>query len=228
MSSEKRKAASRIGVLITSPKKADKAAELCRRRDIPTVYRISALGTAPNEMIDILGLGSPDKAILVTALHKESAVEVLKTFKEQLKLGSVDSGIAFTLPITGASALMLHIMDKLQPAFITDGKDETPMATTHSLILATVNHGFSQEVMDAARTAGAGGGTVIHSHRVGDEQEASRWGLSFQEEKDMVVIVADNRSKLNIMNAISEKCGMSSEAQGMVISIPIDTVVGLN
>ncbi len=228
MSSEKRKAALRIGVLITSPKKADKAAEICRERDIPTVYRISALGTAPNEMTDILGLGSPDKAILVTALHKENGEEILKIFKKQLKLGAVDSGIAFTLPLTGSSALLLHIMDKSQPAFITDGKDKTPMATTHSLIVATVNQGFSQEVMDAARTAGAGGGTVIHSHRVGDEQEASRWGLSFQEEKDMVVIVADNQSKLNIMNAISEKCGMSSEAQGMVISIPIDTVIGLD
>ena len=228
MSSEKRKASLRIGVLITSPKKADKAAEICRQRDIPTVYRISGLGTAPNEMTDILGLGSPDKAILVTALHKENAEEILKVFKKQLKLGAVDSGIAFTLPLTGASALLIHIMDKLQSPLITDGKDEALMATTHSLIVATVNHGFSQEVMDAARTAGAGGGTVIHSHRVGDEQEASRWGLSFQEEKDMVVIVADNKSKLDIMNAISEKCGMSSEAQGMVLSIPIDTVIGLD
>lgn len=228
MSSEKRKAASRIGVLITSPKKADKAAEICREQGIPTVYRINALGTAPNEMIDILGLGSPDKAILVTALHKESAVAVLKDFKKQLKLGSVDSGIAFTLPITGASALMLYIMDKLQTEQNTEGKDETPMATTHSLIVATVDQGFSQEVMDAARTAGAGGGTVIHSHRVGNEQEASRWGLSFQEEKDIVLIVADNQSKLSIMNAITEKCGMSSEAKGMVISVPIDTVMGLN
>ena len=98
----------------------------------------------------------------------------------------------------------------------------------YALIAAVVNQGYTENLMNAARSVGAGGGTVIHSHRVGDEQEASRWGLSFQEEKDMVVIVADNKSKLDIMNAISEKCGMSSEAQGMVLSIPIDTVIGLD
>ena len=102
------------------------------------------------------------------------------------------------------------------------------MASTHSLIVATVDHGFSQEAMDAARTAGAGGGTVIHGHRVGNEQEASLWGLSFQEAKDIVLIVADNDSKNSIMTAISEKCGMKSEAKGMVISLPIDTVTGIN
>lgn len=232
MSTEKRKDSLRIPVLITSPKKADKAAEICREWNIPTVYRISAVGTAPNEMTDILGLGSPDKAILVTALSKSEAEELLKLFKKQLKLGAVDSGIAFTLPITGASALMLHIMDKLgaerHQNNNTEGKENNQMATTHSLIVATVNQGFCQEVMEAARTAGAGGGTVVHTHRVGNEQEASLWGLSFQEEKDMVIIVADNKNKLDIMNAISEKCGMNSEAKGMVISLPIDTVIGLD
>lgn len=237
MSSNKRNDSLRIPVLITSPKKADKAAEICRQRNIPTAYRINAVGTAPNDMIDILGLGSPDKAILVTALPKANAAELLKLFKKQLKLGAVDSGIAFTLPLTGASALLLHIMDKqlMDAQNITsirnqntERKEDNHMATTHSLILATVNQGFSQEVMDAARTAGAGGGTVVHSHRVGDEKEASLWGLSFQEEKDMVIIVADNQNKLNIMNAISEKCGMNSEAKGMVVSMPIDTVIGLD
>ncbi len=231
MSSNKRNDSLRIPILITSPKKADKAAEICRERSISTVYRINAVGTAPNDMIDILGLGSPDKAIIVTALTKDSAEELLKTFKKQLKLGAIDSGIAFTLPLSGASALLLHIMDK-QYASVqvknTERKDDNHMATTHSLIVATVNQGFSQEVMDAARTAGAGGGTVVHSHRVGNEHEASLWGLSFQEEKDMVIIVADNQNKLSIMNAISEKCGMNSEAKGMVISMPIDTVIGLD
>ena len=232
MSSGKRNDSLRIPVLITSPKKADKAAEICRQRNISTVYRISAVGTAPNDMIDILGLGSPDKAIIVTALPKANAEELLLIFKKQLKLGAVDSGIAFTLPLTGASALLLGIMDKQNStppqSKNTERKEDSHMATTHSLILATVNQGFSQEVMDAARTAGAGGGTVVHSHRVGNEHEASLWGLSFQEEKDMVIIVADNNNKLNIMNAISEKCGMSSEAKGMVLSMPIDTVIGLD
>ena len=227
MASEKSNARLRLGVLITSPKKADKAAKICIDKKIPVLYRISAVGTAPNEMTDILGLGSPDKAIMITALSAFDSEQLMLTYKKQLRLGTIDSGIAFTIPIISASVLLLHIANKIQGTN-NNGKEEKPMASTHSLIVATVDHGFSQEAMDAARTAGAGGGTVIHGHRVGNEQEASLWGLSFQEAKDIVLIVADNDSKNSIMTAISEKCGMKSEAKGMVISLPIDTVTGIN
>lgn len=227
MASEKSNARLRLGVLITSPKKADKAAKICIDKKIPVLYRISAVGTAPNEMTDILGLGSPDKAIMITALSAFDSEQLMLTYKKQLRLGTIDSGIAFTIPISSASVLLLHIANKIQGTN-NNGKEEKPMASTHSLIVATVDHGFSQEAMDAARTAGAGGGTVIHGHRVGNEQEASLWGLSFQEAKDIVLIVADNDSKNSIMTAISEKCGMKSEAKGMVISLPIDTVTGIN
>ena len=227
MASEKSNARLRLGVLITSPKKAEKAAKICIDKKIPVLYRISAVGTAPNEMTDILGLGSPDKAIMITALSAFDSEQLMLTYKKQLRLGTIDSGIAFTLPISSASILLLHIANKIQGTN-NIGKEEKPMASTHSLIIATVDHGFTQDAMDAARTAGAGGGTVIHGHRVGNEQEASLWGLSFQEAKDIVLIVADNDSKNSIMTAISEKCGMKSEAKGMVISIPIDTVTGIN
>ena len=227
MASEKSNARLRLGVLITSPKKADKAAKICIDKKIPVLYRISAVGTAPNEMTDILGLGSPDKAIMITSLSAFDSEQLMLTYKKQLRLGTIDSGIAFTIPIGSASILLLHIANKIQGTN-NNGKEEKPMASTHSLIVATVDHGFSQEAMDAARTACAGGGTVIHGHRVGNEQEASLWGLSFQEAKDIVLIVADNDSKNSIMTAISEKCGMKSEAKGMVISLPIDTVTGIN
>ena len=227
MASEKSNARLRLGVLITSPKKAEKAAKICIDKKIPVLYRISAVGTAPNEMTDILGLGSPDKAIMITALSAFDSEQLMLTYKKQLRLGTIDSGIAFTLPVSSASILLLHIANNIQGTN-NNGKEEKPMASTHSLIVATVDHGFTQDAMDAARTAGAGGGTVIHGHRVGNEQEASLWGLSFQEAKDIVLIVADNDSKNSMMTAISEKCGMKSEAKGMVISIPIDTVTGIN
>ncbi len=227
MQSNQIKPSYRLGVLITSPKKADKAGEFFIQQGVPNVYRFSAQGTAPNDMIDILGLGSPDKSILLFSVATACAADMLKTLKNKVKLSGVDSGIAFTVPLNGASALLACIMNKTAENISSVGKDETPMEITHSLIVVTVNHGFSQDVMESARAAGAGGGTVIHSHRVGNEQEAGKWGLSFTEDKDMVLIVADNKSKQAIMSAIAEKCGMNSEAKGVVLSLPIDTVMGL-
>ena len=98
---------------------------------------------------------------------------------------------------------------------------------TYVLIAAIVDRGFSNEVMDAARAGGAGGGTVVHSRSIGNREASSVWGLSVQEEKEIVMILADHDKKGDIMRAIGEKCGMHSEAKGIVLSLPIDSVTGL-
>ena len=100
--------------------------------------------------------------------------------------------------------------------------------TTHSLILAAVNNGYSEELMNVARAYGARGGTVIHSRAIGDEKAVSFWGVTLHEEKELVLIITDSNSKLRIMQAISEKCGMNSDAKGVVLSLPIDKVMGLS
>lgn len=97
----------------------------------------------------------------------------------------------------------------------------------YQIIVALVNQGYSEEVMAAARPAGAAGGTVLHSRRVGAEEALSQWGFSLQEEKEAVMILAKAESKLAIMQAICDNCGLQSEAQGIVLSLPVDNVVGL-
>ena len=97
----------------------------------------------------------------------------------------------------------------------------------YQIIVALVNQGYSEEVMAAARPAGAAGGTVLHSRRVGAEEALSQWGFSLQEEKEAVMILAKAESKLAIMQAICDNCGLQSEAQGIVLSLPVDRVVGL-
>ena len=96
----------------------------------------------------------------------------------------------------------------------------------HTLIAAIVDRGVSGNVMEAAKAAGAGGGTVLHGRSVGNESATGFWGQSLQE-KDIVLILAPLESKVAIMSAISEKCGMHSDAKGTVISLPIDQVMGI-
>ena len=59
------------------------------------------------------------------------------------------------------------------------------------------------------------------------EEAAGFWGLNAQEEKDLVLILAEAEHRLPIMQAISARCGMQSEAKGIVMSMPIDSVIGI-
>lgn len=219
----------RLLMLVTTPKLAEKAMKLFNKADLPMHYRIEASGTASSEIMDMLGLGSIDKVLLFSTMPKSFADQMLVKLKKELKLGAVNSGIAVTIPLTGANNLLFHILEHITEETSSDEKKEMiAMDTTkHAMIAAIVNRGFGENVMDAAKTAGAGGGTVVNCRRKGKEESANFWGLSVQEEKELVLIISDTESKVEIMREIGEKCGINSEAQGMVLSLPVDSVIGL-
>ncbi|MBQ7916218.1 MAG: transposase [Firmicutes bacterium] len=212
--------------LITSPKLAEKATEIFLENEIPIHYTFNGQGTASSEMMDILGLGSPDKTILTCNLPKTFADKMLKRLNKSLKLGAVNSGIAYTQPISGANSLIVRMLEPLSEE--SERKEDIIMnEMKYALISVVVNQGYSEQVMTVARAAGARGGTVVHSRRVGNKETVGFWGLSIQEEKEMIYIVASVDSKLDIMKAIGEKFGMHSDAKGVVVSMPIDNVIGI-
>lgn len=216
--------------LITTPKLAEKAEHMFKEGALPLQYRIWAEGTASSDIMDMLGLGSTDKNLLISILPKPFADKMLQKLKTELKLGSVNSGIAFTIALTGANNLILHILERFNENDIISekGKDYgSIMENKNALIVSVVNKGFSTEVMNSAKACGATGGTVINSRRIANEEIASFWGLSVQDEKEIVLIISDNESKVEIMTSISHNCGIHSEAKGIIFSLPVEAVMGI-
>ncbi len=222
-------------VLITTEKLSGKAADVFKNNGLPLQYSMLAEGTASSEILDMLGLGTSEKRVLVSMLPKAYANIMLKKLHNELRMNTVNSGIAFTVALTGANNLFLKLIVKDYDIAETDGKQNDAEEgevinmneKNYSLVAAIVNRGFSGDVMVAAREAGAGGGTVIHSRELITEESAGFWGVNMQEEKEVLLILADAENKTNIMKAISEKYGTHSEANGLVLSLPIDSVMGI-
>lgn len=178
----------------------------------------------------MLGLGSIDKSVLISMVPKNLSDVLMDKLRSELRLHAANSGIAFTIPLNGATNLIFRILtqgtEKEVPGI--KGKEESRMSETkYSLVAAIVNRGFSGDVMETVRAAGAKGGTVIHSRRIGDKDATSFWGLSVQDEKEIVLILTESVNKVALMKCIGESCGMHSKAQGIVMSLPIDSVAGI-
>ena len=216
--------------LITTPKLAEKAAEMFKKGALPLQYRFNAEGTASSEIMDMLGLGSIDKSVLISMIPKELSDVLMDKLRSELQLNMANSGIAFTIPLNGANNLILRILAQNTGKEVLNigGKEENSMSETkYSLVAAIVNRGFSGDVMETVRGAGAKGGTVIHSRRIGNEDVTNFWGLSVQDEKEIVLILTESANKVALMKCIGESCGVHSEAQGIVMSMPIDSVAGI-
>ena len=90
-----------------------------------------------------------------------------------------------------------------------------------------LNEGYSDAVMDAARSAGAGGGTVLHARGTGTRQAEKFFGVSLAEEKDILYIVATAEQKAAIMTAINKTSGAGTRAGAICFSLPVSNVIGL-
>lgn len=228
MNTDQKPSAFRALVLITNTKLTEKAIHLFNKGNIPVQLQFHAQGTATSDIMDILGLGGIEKNVLVAILPKKFADEMLRKLYDELKLKDKNSGIVFTIPLSGINRLLLKMSEQ-----VNHNNTETEMElkksmseTKYTMIAATVNQGFSEKVMNAARTAGAKGGTVFHNRCIINEETMSFWGFDFQEEKETVLIISDIGNKINIMQAICQDCGVNTKAQGIVLSMPIDSIIG--
>ena len=100
-------------------------------------------------------------------------------------------------------------------------------AVRYDLILVVVNHGNVNTVMDAARAAGARGGTALHARRVGYEDGENLLGFSLQPEKEIVAILLPTEQKLPVMQAINREAGLKTDCRGVLFSLPVDDIMGL-
>jgi nitrogen regulatory protein PII len=115
-------------------------------------------------------------------------------------------------------------------AFLTDSEIKggtPPMDFEYELIIVVLNEGYADLAMDAAREAGAGGGTVLHAKGTGGRRGERFYNVRFADEKDMIYIVAHKDEKNAVMKAINKTCGPGTEARGVCFSMPISSVMGL-
>lgn len=99
------------------------------------------------------------------------------------------------------------------------------MQSEHELIVAIYEKGYTDAVMDAARAAGAGGGTTIRAKGTGAGNQKF-FGLTLAEEKEMLFIVSSNEKKKDIMKAIIHDAGPDSKAHALVFSLPVSASAG--
>ena len=98
----------------------------------------------------------------------------------------------------------------------------------YSLIVTILNSGSAETVMESAKKAGAGGGTVIHGRGLNAKNAEKFFGFTIQAEKDMLLIVARTSEKDAIMRAIAEAEDMTAEGRGITFSLPLDSLAGIS
>lgn len=97
----------------------------------------------------------------------------------------------------------------------------------YEMVFCVVNAGFSDLVMDAAKAAGAGGGTVIHARGTANKEAEQFFQIVIQPDKDCVMMLVPSEIKDDVLHAIYQKAGLDTPGQGIAFSMPISKTAGL-
>lgn len=95
------------------------------------------------------------------------------------------------------------------------------------LIMIIVNSGFSETIMNAAREAGARGGTITHCRGTSNESLEKKYGVYLTPDKEMILIVVKNDICDDVLKAVYGAAGKDNPGQCIAFSLPVDNVVGM-
>lgn len=221
----------RVLVMVTRVEDEKKLARVLDFLHIPIAFQCRGKGTAPSELMDILGFRGTTRLVTIAFRPRFLVHSLFDELERRLSFSRRGGGIAFTVPIIGMQGHMMQMLNEEARDMIEkriEGAEEKMKETSgYSVIWVATENGFSDEVVDAARAAGARGGTVIKGRRKNSEKASLYFGVPIQEEQEFVMILVEKEKRTRVMTAISDACGLRTPAHGIVFSLPVDEVIGL-
>ncbi len=101
------------------------------------------------------------------------------------------------------------------------------MNNQYESIFCIVNKGYTDLVMESARSAGARGGTVLSGRGTGNNDSEQFFGVVVTPEKEIVMILVEQGIRDAVLNAVNKGAGMDTKGMGIAFSIPVSDVVGI-
>lgn len=206
---------------ITSLNFEKKYKKIYKNYKLPFILSFNAFGSASTSMMSYFEIEDIKKIVMVSIISDEILDNILIDVNKITN--EPGSGISFSLPISGGPKYLQNLVKEIRV-----GDEKLVKTCEYSLIITITTNGYAQTVMDAVKKSGGSGGTVISGRGLGSNEAIKFLGVSIEPEKDIVLNVVKDDIKLNVMEAITSSCGISTPGKGVSFSLPIDKVAGFS
>lgn len=202
-------------VTVVRRSRGDRVVELAREAGATGSTVLLGRGTAKNRFLDLLFLADTEKELVFTVASKNIMPDIISALKNAPDLCRKTPGIGFTIDVGN-----FYRSGAKQPT--TDMEiDEMSQNTGRQLICVIANEGFSDDIMHAAREAGARGGTTIRARGTGTQADSGFFGITIVPEKEMVLVLAKNSDAPAIIEAIRNCSCLTEPGVGILFCMPV-------
>ena len=93
----------------------------------------------------------------------------------------------------------------------------------NKLIVIIASKGYADDIVEAARKAGAQGATVIKGRGTGSEEDVKFLNVTIVPEKEIVLIVSPSENAKAIMAAVDDLDILKQEGSGVLFTCPVES-----
>ncbi len=211
---------------VTHREYAEDYTEFFHRNGVQNLIKLFGTGSARDVALAALGIDRALKVIFCTVVSEDTAKVINRGLIQEMNISDRGNGFSVTIPLDGMGG------ESCKRCFLGDAplekKENTEMEEKSKYVLLTIiaDKGNVDLIMDAARAAGAAGGTVLSAKGTG-ANIAKFFGVAISEEKELIHIVTRREERDVIMKAVMEKAGRDTPAHGVVFSLPVENVMGI-
>jgi nitrogen regulatory protein P-II 1 len=98
----------------------------------------------------------------------------------------------------------------------------------YDVIMAILQRGKADQVMDAAKRAGAKGGTIFLARGTGEHEAKTFFGLTIETGREILLILTKSEQTESILNAIIEAGKLKEPGTGVAFVFHASQIVGLD
>lgn len=180
-------------------------------------------GAANSRLMQIFGLEDTEKEIVFTIAPSAEMPPIVQALRYAPDLCVKMPGIGIILDVNVLPQTRggIKATDEARAAQ-KDARVEEEKVRNHELICVIVNAGFAEDIMQAARKAGATGGTILKARGTGREEDKSFFGITIVPEKDMLLILTLRKETDRILQAIRDCPCLAEPGIGIVFSMPVE------
>ncbi len=203
--------------------KGKKLMTVLDKNEIRFHLQTMGFGTAPSEMMDIMGLTSNNKDVILSFGSMTNVNALMHSFGDSFANYSEYGGLLIVLKLSATNRLIAEMLSRNTVENAPEG-DINIMSNTHkhNLIMITVGQGFIDEVMQEAKKVGATGGTVIKGRMAEAERFKELANIDMEEEREILLIMAPEGTSESIMESVNAKFGLRTPARGIMCAVPIE------
>lgn len=191
----------KLALAVIPEQYADLFTETVRNTVCGKLILLSGRGTASSALLQRLGIGSTQKTVIGFLSCKEAIEAVCRMCEREGRRHKDCGGILCTVSAENTMA----------------------KKSAHTLMCIIVNSGYGETVMEAARKAGAPGGTIIDARGTGTEQDMDFFGIRISPEKEVILIASENSVAADISAAVKKLPCFDAPASGMICTLPVDS-----